>query len=301
MEAVSAAWDRAARRDRRRRRAGPVSSSARSPGCPPRRLTSTPESSLPAVESLLGGIDPSTAASGAPRSSHRPAPSTCCSRAGDREPVELTLDAMAAGGIHDQLGGGFARYAVDAIWLVPHFEKMLYDNALLARSYLRAISGARPRALSRRRRRRSATGRCGRCADPRAGSTPPSMPIPRASRGASTPGPRPRPERRSTAPDSITTQAALLAHLGNRRRRPSRRPQRPPPARPASMHRRAGEPRAGQGSAARGPRRTGPAGPRRQAPLRLERAHGRIPGRDRGGARMSHATSTPLANASTSS
>jgi uncharacterized protein YyaL (SSP411 family) len=43
---------------------------------------------------------------------------------------------MAAGGIHDQLGGGFARYTVDADWLVPHFEKMLYDNALLARAYL---------------------------------------------------------------------------------------------------------------------------------------------------------------------
>ena len=56
---------------------------------------------------------------------------------GEHEPVELTLDAMAAGGIHDQLGGGFARYSVDAAWLVPHFEKMLYDNALLARSYLR--------------------------------------------------------------------------------------------------------------------------------------------------------------------
>ena len=57
---------------------------------------------------------------------------------GLHEPVELTLDAMAAGGIHDQLGGGFARYSVDGAWLVPHFEKMLYDNALLARSYLRA-------------------------------------------------------------------------------------------------------------------------------------------------------------------
>jgi uncharacterized protein len=47
-----------------------------------------------------------------------------------------TLHAMAAGGIHDQLGGGFARYSVDATWTVPHFEKMLYDNALLARTYL---------------------------------------------------------------------------------------------------------------------------------------------------------------------
>jgi uncharacterized protein len=50
--------------------------------------------------------------------------------------VERTLDAMMAGGIYDQLGGGFARYSVDAAWLVPHFEKMLYDNALLARAYL---------------------------------------------------------------------------------------------------------------------------------------------------------------------
>jgi len=55
---------------------------------------------------------------------------------GEREVVELTLDAMLAGGIYDQLGGGFARYSVDAAWLVPHFEKMLYDNALLARAYL---------------------------------------------------------------------------------------------------------------------------------------------------------------------
>jgi uncharacterized protein YyaL (SSP411 family) len=55
---------------------------------------------------------------------------------GERTVVERTLDAMMAGGIYDQLGGGFARYSVDAAWLVPHFEKMLYDNALLARAYL---------------------------------------------------------------------------------------------------------------------------------------------------------------------
>ena len=52
--------------------------------------------------------------------------------------VTLTLDRMADGGIHDQLGGGFARYATDARWLVPHFEKMLYDNAQLAHCYLEA-------------------------------------------------------------------------------------------------------------------------------------------------------------------
>ncbi len=52
--------------------------------------------------------------------------------------VRTTLDRMAAGGIYDHLGGGFARYSVDARWLVPHFEKMLYDNALLAATYLEA-------------------------------------------------------------------------------------------------------------------------------------------------------------------
>jgi hypothetical protein len=62
-------------------------------------------------------------------------------RTGDKEPrlvAERTLDAMAAGGIYDHLGGGFARYSTDAVWLVPHFEKMLYDNALLARAYAHA-------------------------------------------------------------------------------------------------------------------------------------------------------------------
>jgi uncharacterized protein len=59
--------------------------------------------------------------------------------AGDRMALDMAvhaLTAMAHGGIHDQLGGGFHRYAVDARWAVPHFEKMLYDNAMLARAYL---------------------------------------------------------------------------------------------------------------------------------------------------------------------
>ncbi len=67
-------------------------------------------------------------------------------RTGDPEALEMitrTLRAMARGGIHDHLAGGFHRYSVDARWLVPHFEKMLYDNALLARLYLNAyqVSG----------------------------------------------------------------------------------------------------------------------------------------------------------------
>jgi len=62
-------------------------------------------------------------------------------RTGDPEALELatlTLERMAAGGIHDQIGGGFHRYSTDPDWLVPHFEKMLYDNALLALDYLEA-------------------------------------------------------------------------------------------------------------------------------------------------------------------
>ena len=62
-------------------------------------------------------------------------------RFGDPEATRMVLrtcETMAAGGIHDQLGGGFARYAVDAQWLVPHFEKMLYDNAQLVQLYLDA-------------------------------------------------------------------------------------------------------------------------------------------------------------------
>ena len=53
--------------------------------------------------------------------------------------VKLSCDRMAAGGIYDHLGGGFARYSTDATWLVPHFEKMLYDNALLTSVYAEAF------------------------------------------------------------------------------------------------------------------------------------------------------------------
>ena len=66
----------------------------------------------------------------------------CWQRFGDQEAldaVRLTLDKMAGGGIYDQLGGGFHRYSTDALWLAPHFEKMLYDNALLTQTYLEAF------------------------------------------------------------------------------------------------------------------------------------------------------------------
>jgi uncharacterized protein YyaL (SSP411 family) len=64
-------------------------------------------------------------------------------RASALNPVIKTLDAMAQGGIHDHLAGGFHRYSTDRYWLVPHFEKMLYDNALLARTYSDAFRSTR--------------------------------------------------------------------------------------------------------------------------------------------------------------
>jgi hypothetical protein len=73
-------------------------------------------------------------------------------RFGERLPLDMAIDClrhMAHGGIYDQLGGGFHRYAVDAAWQVPHFEKMLYDNALLARTYLHAYQLTRDEELLR--------------------------------------------------------------------------------------------------------------------------------------------------------
>ena len=92
-----------------------------------------------AYDSMNGGFG------GAPKFPQPSIPSfvlRTAKRFGDDAAVEMVLhtcDKMAAGGIHDQLGGGFARYAVDAEWLVPHFEKMLYDNAQLAQLYLDAF------------------------------------------------------------------------------------------------------------------------------------------------------------------
>ena len=73
-------------------------------------------------------------------------------RSSDQEAVNMVLhtcERMAAGGIYDQLGGGFSRYSVDAKWLVPHFEKMLYDNAQLWTSISMPISSAAKRIRGR--------------------------------------------------------------------------------------------------------------------------------------------------------
>jgi uncharacterized protein YyaL (SSP411 family) len=110
--------------------------------------TSTPEEAVldAAVRRLAGAFDPTHGGIGpAPKF---PAPMTLefllRRWRGHRDEatlrmVTVTLDRMADGGLHDQLGGGFARYSTDAHWLIPHFEKMLYDNALLAHAYLEAF------------------------------------------------------------------------------------------------------------------------------------------------------------------
>ena len=85
--------------------------------------------------------------------------------------VTQTLDAMAAGGMYDLVGGGFHRYSVDREWLVPHFEKMLYDNALLAAAYLHGWVVTGDERYRRVPRRRSTTCfancSCRRAASPR--------------------------------------------------------------------------------------------------------------------------------------
>ncbi len=69
----------------------------------------------------------------------------------------ITLDHMARGGIYDHLGGGFHRYSTDERWLVPHFEKMLYDNALLVARLSGSVSGDRQPVFARSSRKRSTT------------------------------------------------------------------------------------------------------------------------------------------------
>jgi uncharacterized protein YyaL (SSP411 family) len=97
-----------------------------------------------AVSALVAGFDGAYGGWGTPMKFPQPMALEFLLRraaAGDERALPLvrrTLDLMAAGGIHDQLGGGFSRYATEPTWLVPHFEKMLSDNALLARVYLHA-------------------------------------------------------------------------------------------------------------------------------------------------------------------
>ncbi len=96
------------------------------------------EGSLARHDNTLGGFSP------APKFPHEPELLFLLDRvlreddAKALAAVEISLDNMARGGIYDQIGGGFHRYSTDAVWLVPHFEKMLYNQAHLARAYLEA-------------------------------------------------------------------------------------------------------------------------------------------------------------------
>ena len=112
-------------------------------------------------------------------------------RTGDAGSLEIavaTLDAMAAGGMYDQVGGGFHRYSVDAQWLVPHFEKMLYDQATLARAYLHAWLVDPGETATGACWRRSSGTSCGTCATRPGASTPPRTPTARARKASSTSG-----------------------------------------------------------------------------------------------------------------
>ena len=129
---------------------------SRQPGdsasCRPRLLEN-------ACRALARHFDPATAASAGARSFRTRWNCACCSAPGSASAttmplhmVRTTLDKMAAGGIYDQLGGGFHRYSTDERWLVPHFEKMLYDNALLDVGLSRGVAGDRRAVLPRDRR-----------------------------------------------------------------------------------------------------------------------------------------------------
>ena len=89
-----------------------------------------------AVATLRTNADPVHGGFGGAPKFPQPSAIELLLRRGEQTVALDALRAMADGGIHDQVGGGFARYTVDAAWVVPHFEKMLYDNALLARAYL---------------------------------------------------------------------------------------------------------------------------------------------------------------------
>ena len=103
----------------------------------------------------------------------------------------LTLTRMAEGGIYDQLGGGFSRYSVDESWMIPHFEKMLYDNAQLLGLYAAAAS-ATGEGCSRASPAKPPIGCCATCARRKAASIRASMRIRRGTRESSTYGTDPR-------------------------------------------------------------------------------------------------------------
>ena len=196
---------------------------------------------------------------------------------GARAIVTHTLDRMADGGLYDQLGGGFYRYSVDRDWAIPHFEKMLYDNAALLAVYADAYRRDRRAALCARRRRDGRLGRSATCRTRAAASTRRSMRIPSTRKASSTCGRRRSSTRCLTADESRLARSAcsgsrptaagaelrgfaLASARGRERRRGgggARR--RHEPGRDALFE-------TARAQAARGPRAAGVAGPRREDP-----------------------------------
>ncbi len=135
LEAIAEAWEtrkdeiRAGGERIRERLAG---SAALQPSEEPIRASTLDD----AVEALRGAFDQTWGGWGAAPKFPSSSVIELLLRRGETEMSIATLRAMATGGIYDQVGGGFSRYSVDRTWTVPHFEKMLYDNALLARAYL---------------------------------------------------------------------------------------------------------------------------------------------------------------------
>ena len=164
-----------------------------------------------------------SAASAPRRNSRMPRPSNCCCANPGPSALDgdlMTLRRMAEGGIFDQLGGGFCRYSVDPFWMIPHFEKMLYDNGPLL-ALLRAGGRGDGRRLPARRSARDRGLGAARDARTRtAASTPRSMRIPKATRAASTCGSA----RRSSACSRRTSIACSRAASGSTASRISRAP-----------------------------------------------------------------------------
>ena len=162
------------------------------------------------------------------------APTSARAIARAREIVTTSLDAMASGGMYDHIGGGFARYSVDREWLVPHFEKMLYDQALLVRVYAHAaVALDEPRSAPGRGRDRRATC-CATCASPPAGSRRPRTPTRPAPTGTATRACSTRgPSTRSRAVLGADADAAL-ATTGSPPRATSRAARSPTASTPAA-------------------------------------------------------------------
>ena len=211
LAAVADAWRNAAARSLRRPSESTERSWRRSFAAGSAQAELSRDQPLEAAEAALTKASTRTTAASA-RRRNSPSRSICDlllragggSRDGDLlDMVNATLDHMAGGGIYDQLGGGFHRYSVDARWLVPHFEKMLYDNALLAGCYL-SLAGHRQAAL-----RRACAGNAGLCA-PRHD---------RSRRAAST-ARRRRQRRRARASSISGRPSEMAAVLGAERAKP---------------------------------------------------------------------------------